>query len=412
MVEVKAAAEATREKYAASKALKMQSRRGFANDRDGEPSKLPRKRSIDFATPHASDPPLPDYLSQRLCAILGHEMNKGNDVNTADDGDEVSVESLSLSEKVATPEKATNKEVRGAEGTGRTFDGSAVGESVSRSLSRKKQLDERVNSALQLLNELDDEGRSLPEELNSNDVGRTVLRRAETEDAVWIQQLLSHQDERPMRISQSRWHEKVMGPFALVGVSSDALSAGNENDINSSSEQSSLSSRLWGSTAITLLLCRAISPKDDPPLGCAVLTLGFSTKKGQTLRIAELVSEPHLPKERFIECLGKFAHHMKCALENELKRPVSSLATVFSTEQLKSILEAHLAKTQEEAATKVHQADNVNAEILDLKTIGASLQSVQEEETEVEDDKEKEEGTKGARRGTKGDKPSKRSRVV
>jgi hypothetical protein len=215
-----------------------------------------------------------------------------------------------------------------------------------------------------------------------------------------------------MGISQSRRREKVLGPFALLGVPSDALSARTENDRNSSSEQASLSSRLWGSTAITLLLCRAISPKDDPPLGCAVLTLGFTTKKGQTLRIAELVSEPHLPKERFIECLGKFAHHMKCALEDELKRPASSSGTVFSTEQLESILEAHLGKTQEEAASKIDQAGSSNGEILDLKTIGASLQSVQEEETEVEDDKEKEEGTKGARRGTKGDKPSKRSRVV
>jgi hypothetical protein len=405
MVEVKAAAEAAREKYAASKALKMQSRRGFASDRDADSSRLPRKRSFDFAIPDASDPPLPDYLSRLLRSVLGHETTSGDDNASADDGDEVSVESLSLSEKVTSSERVTNKEVKRSEAIGRA---SEVEESVSRSHSRKKQLDQRVDSALQLLNELDDEGRSLPEELNSNDVGRTVLRRADTEDNVWIQQLLAHQEGRAMSISQSR-REKVPGPFALVGVPSDALSARTERGTGPSSEELSLSSRLWGSTAITLLLCRAISPKDDPPLGCAVLTLGFSTKKGRTLRIAELVSEPHLPKERFIECLGKFAHHMVCALENELKN--ESSGTVFSTEQLKSILEAHLGNAREEEAAKnIDQAVGSNGEILDLKTIGASLQSVQEEETEVDDEKEGD--AKDARRGTKGDKPCKRSRVV
>ena len=65
-----------------------------------------------------------------------------------------------------TAEKATNKEVIMLRELGKHPMDPAVEESVFRSLSRKKQLDERVDSALQLLNELDDEWRSFPEELN------------------------------------------------------------------------------------------------------------------------------------------------------------------------------------------------------------------------------------------------------
>ena len=104
------------------------------------------------------------------------------------DGDEVNVESLSLSEKVVSdPDFPESEESL----SGKETTPSGIEESISRSLNRQKQLDERVDAALQMLNEVDDAGRSLPEELNSNDVGRTVLRRAEIEDAVWIKKAAS-----------------------------------------------------------------------------------------------------------------------------------------------------------------------------------------------------------------------------
>lgn len=415
MVEVKAAAEAVREKYAASKALKMQSRRTVAIEKRKleEPGKPTRKRSIDFATPDESDLPLPPELSEHLRSVLGLEVPIPEEDAPAADDDVVSVESLSLSEK-AVPREEKKPAVLYVE------------ESLVRSLSRKKQLDERVDNALLTMNELDEEGRSLPEELNSNDVGRTVLRRAENKDTAWIQRLLANCDDRSISNLQGRAYGESSGPLAMLGVSlsSSTLS---DTETATANESLSLPYRLWGSNTVTLLLCRAISPKDDPPLGCAVLTLGFSMEKGPSLRIAELVSEPHLPKERFVECLGTFASHMKCVLEikeetisdNSLRlKPGES---VYSTDQLRSIVEAHLGHSEVQsppAAESQHTgkrdaASATRAGIMDMKTIGTSLQSVQEEEAEGEDEKAKgDDETDSSRHPTKSDKPCKRSRVV
>lgn len=410
MVEVIAAAEAFREKYAAEKALKMQSRRIFAHEKRKftEPGKIPRKRSIDFATPNESDPPLPSSMNRHLRSLLANRDYKADESSV--DDDVVSVESLSLSEKALPRDEG--KKVQAV---------SHVEESLTRSLSRKKQLDERVDHALQVMNELDEEGRHLPEELDSNDVGRTVLRRAESEDADWIRKLLANQDDCSVSSRRYRTRGRNAGPFALLGVSMPSRSSSlSEHDSDDGSESLSLPSRLWGSTTITLLLCRVISPKDDPPLGCAVLTLGFSMNKGPVLRIAELVSEPHLPKERFIECLEKFASHMSCVLDTEVAASdVSNLEdsseTVYSTEQLKSIVEAHLCRPRRAEGVSTEENEKKGAKksqsgILDLKTISTSLQSVQEEEAEGDDDKG--EDDTDADLATKADKPSKRSRVV
>jgi len=415
MVEVKAAAETFREKYAADKALKMQSRRTFAHEKRkfNDTDKLPRKRSIDFATPDESDPPLPEDLTKQLLGILGHDVIEDEEDTPRDDDDVVSVESLSLSEKAFPRDEKKKAAVV-----------SHLEASLSRSLSRKKQLDDRVDAALQVMNELDEEGRHLPEALSSDDIGRTVLRRAESEDADWIEKLLANRDESSVSRRQPSVQGNNPGPFALLGVSLPANTLSEcETDFESENENLSLPSRLWGSTAITLLLCRVISPKDDPPLGCAVLTLGFSMDKGPVLRIAELVSEPHLPKERFIECLGKFASHMKCTLDCEAivsdsPAPMDLAETVYSTDQLKSILEAHLGRSRAEKQSSAEPqqrkrvAEKPQSGILDLQTISTSLQSVQEEEAEGDDDKDKEDEDKDAHRAAKGDKPSKRSRVV
>ncbi len=413
MVEVKAAAEAVREKYAASKALKMQSRRTGAIEKQKlgeEPGKPTRKRSIDFATPEESDLPLPPEIRNHFRNILGHSNIKlEQEVKSEDNDDVVSVESLSLSEKVAP-----GQEKEGAV--------AYVEESLERSLSRKKQLDELVDKALQVMNELDEEGRSLPEELNSNDVGRTVLRRAESEDADWIEKLVGNRDDKSVSSLQARVYGTTPGPLAMLGVS---LPLSTEAAI--ASESLSLPYRLWGSSTITLLLCRAISPKEDPPLGCAVLTLGFSMDKGPSLRIAELVSEPHLPKERFVECLVTFASHMNRVLETEeltaadVSPRLKPLESVYSTDQLRSIVESHLDRSfAAEGSTAGESSPDVKpaaatsrSGIMDLKTIGTSLQSVQEEEVEGEDEKDRGDGESDSSRQTpKNDKPCKRSRVV
>lgn len=417
LVEVKAAAEAVREKYAADKALALQSRRTVTLEKRRKfndvptSSNLSRKRSsIDFAMPNESDPPLPDDLMRHLRSILGQETFDEEDKTSVDD-DVVSVESLSLSDK-AVSRTNNDKKVAGI---------SHIDESLSRSLNRKKQLDERVDAALLVMNELDDEGRALPEQLSSNDVGRTVLRRAEPDDADWIRGLLANRDSKP---TSSHQNGSTLGPLSLLRVSppSDSPSpAGLKTE--DSNESLSMPLRLWGSSTITLLLCRVISPKADPPLGCAVLTLGFSMEKGPMLRIAELVSEPHLPNERFIECLEKFASHMNCTLERDDPSESSPsrtapVETVYSTEQLSAIIEAHLGSRGPGASESARDGRHTEQQrgILDLKTIGTSLQSVQEEEAEAEDDKDQQhdKDTRHDDRESKDDKPksSKRSRVV
>lgn len=57
-------------------------------------------------------------------------------------------------------------------------------------LSRKKQIDAQVEAALQLVNEKDVAGRSVPEELTVDDIGRLLLRRGSPEDITRIKKLL------------------------------------------------------------------------------------------------------------------------------------------------------------------------------------------------------------------------------
>ena len=144
-------------------------------------------------------------------------------------------------------------------------------ETSARRDSRLRQVEAQVDRALQRLK---DEHESLPPELTEDDVGRTILRRAGPEDLPRIRKLL---DER-------------------------------------SASDDELSSRWWSTSSFALLLCRAIAALEDPPLGCAVLTLGFDMEKGKVLRVAQIGNEPHLPRERLLECLQTFAVCMNATL--------------------------------------------------------------------------------------------------
>jgi hypothetical protein len=97
------------------------------------------------------------------------------------------------------------------------------------------------------------------------------------------------------------------------------------------------------------------------------------------------------------------------------------LESVYSTDQLRSIVESHLDRSfAAEGSTAGESSPDVKpaaatsrSGIMDLKTIGTSLQSVQEEEVEGEDEKDRGDGESDSSRQTpKNDKPCKRSRVV
>ena len=135
---------------------------------------------------------------------------------------------------------------------------------------------------MQILNEHDEEGRSLPEELTENDVGRRVLRRATVDDSAWIEEL-----------------------FGAKAIKSRAVA---KSPLN------------------VLLLRRAIALHEDPSIGYAVLHVGFSMRQGKLLRLSQMASQSHVPKERFIECLSPSVTCMDCLLDTS-----SMLETTFTS---------------------------------------------------------------------------------
>jgi len=397
MVEVKAAAEAAREAHAAQKAMKQQTKRqaSFTHFRRGrrrlEDSESPTLKSTLLGMPKSWDPPLPNSLSSYLCSTLGFNSDAPL---VEEDLLGVSVEALSISEKPAGPPKESVAALR-------------IHPRVSSGQpnTRQKQLQDVVTSALHLQTVGDDDV--------NEDVGRIVLRLGEASDLKWIYRLLRNSDAnksyvvgRP-GVKQNARFVGLPGPFSLLQLKPSHLISYKDDGVTSSN----VASRLWGPVTIILLLCRAIAPLDEPPLGCSILTLGFSMKRGKTLRIAEIGFEPHLPRERFIECLEHFAANMKCTLEvnNEVKSGKTQLKCDYSTEvcwtfdELLEIVEHHI-----KGPPRKFNGGGDTTEEDDVAKLnpGAPLQSVKEE-TELEEEKEKLDDLSQKQSV----KPSKRSRV-
>jgi hypothetical protein len=370
-VEVKACAEAAREQYAASKALKQQQiRRHGGPATTGSSPKQGQEQLLCTQTDGGSlmvvrhgyhwlakpsDPSVPPSVMHMVRSLTGH----GLSASIVVDEDEVSVEALSLSETIPTvSNSASSCSPREAE---------AKCEREARTLSRQQQLGRMVDNALQTLNEFDEVGRSLPHAPDYDDVGRTVLRRAEVGDARFVNKLLLKREKR------------ATSDLSLM----QAILSGGP------------SSLFWGPASVMLLLCRAIASYDEPPLGCAILTFGFTILKGRVLRVAEIESERHLPRERFIECLEQFAANMKCQLDIEQSHvdEGSGRMQTFTKPQLKTIVESYLKRN-----------DSLRDEA------GSKLQSVKEEEPDAEDDFKEPGRLKLATESVK-DKPSKRSRI-
>ena len=288
MAEVKAAAEAARERYAASRASKHQqhqngstgsSRRERQSIDDEESSTDKpnrRRRRPAYVLPNPTlDHPVPSNVLDDLKSIC----LSGEPVSHAATMCSQSA-SEAEAERVSTHRQITN---------------------------RRKQLDAQVDSALHAFNEQDEEGRSLPagREVTADDVGRAVLRRAtaEEEDLVRIEKLFLS--------SLHDCSSKRTGNYTgyLPSTATNKAWIATSNGIDEEKEPpsctkstmtlphallNSLSSSRGRS--IVLLLCRAIAPHEDPPLGCALLTLGFSMESGRLLRIVKIANEPHCPK--------------------------------------------------------------------------------------------------------------------
>lgn len=381
MKEVKSAAESLREKYAASKSLKYQTTQtgvrrpnnDLAVDNDCKTLVSEGRHALIVGISKRSDPPLPFTIESGFRALLGDYA-----LPCHLDG---SMPAGNLSSSTSLIE-ANDSSV-----------------SAFRHLSRQKQVDFRVETALQICNDRDEEGRVLPEELTDDDVGRLVLRRAEPEDLPRI---------KKFRFVSGVSRRMTKSPFESPNPDSKKASPSMLTKTGSwpETEESSLT-YLWSSSTIVLLLCRAIAAYEDPPLGCAVLTLGFSIEDGCTLRLAQIASEKHLPIERFLDYLQNFANCMKCELDTESLSEWPKIV-VLSSNDCQAIIESHIPIESGLMTKKSSDQFGLSAANVVGKEVfreqPSKLQSVQEE-SEVSDS-----SSNDKRLAKRNDKPSKRSR--
>ena len=352
MVEVKAEAEASREFYAANKVAASQTKRA----------------KLSGASPERK-------ASSKRSAFSGPPTKSG-----------ISLHALSLSAS-----KDGAKRLKWSEPT-----------------DAESSFEDKVDAALLSLQELDDEGWTGTDD-NAN-VGKIVLRRATQDDADHIGVLLAKSE----RASTSLPKDKDDS----VGVEVDATESDNveNNDVNdgqSDSDDNKKETQL-GDNSIVLVLSRATAVQ-DPPLGCAILTVDYTSNEERVLSLCRMNHEEHIPRERFIECIETFAKSMHCTLETSKDLADGQLVAL---EDLKSFL-------RRSSPHPTYQAEDV-ADCANGNSSYRHLQSVKEEDSEEAEDEDgsdadgNEKNDNVKKIGDAGDsaelgkacKPSKRSRVA
>jgi len=368
MVEVKAAAEAAREKYAAKRA-KMKCAAQSEGDKF---SKRERRRKVKhessgpqenltFVYPQSSDPTLPYWLSKSLIAGIELESRTTKKIDSADD-----LAKLSLSEATDGKEPPSNgNQLEPLEDDGKL------------QVSRQRQFEEKVDAALQIH---DAEDERNPSYFKEDDLSKTILRRATIEDVSSIERLLANEDsDRKWPAHQDRSNGlSSVSPLALTGMTSRPLLG----KISSGIDITTAASQLWGSQSVVLILSRAIALPDEPPLGFAVLSTGFSMTKGRILRISEIANEVHFPRERLIECLEKLGGKLHCQVEDTDNNCHRS-GILFTDFQLCDIVKSHAMHAKHVSITG--ECTDIQENRSQLH--GKPLQSVKEEDNEDDDAK-------------------------
>jgi hypothetical protein len=367
---------------------------------------------MEHALAHPNDPPLPRLIEQEFRKILDQEHKQNQyleEFSSAREEEAVEAELISSVSAVALSENE------------------AWTSAAYRLASRENQLNSLVEIALQSLNERDEEGRTLPEELTERDVGRTVLRRAEEQDLPTLFKMFSSSDKKLSIADKSSASPRINGRESLehtqhlsrTNVVSDTQ-IGESRKPLSNSLTSCLLSVESSSSFIVLLLCRAIAAYEHPPLGCAILNLGFSMERGRLLRVVRVASEPHLPRERFLEVLQKFSKTMKCGFEAS---SISSQNAQLSIPDLVEIVRSHvIADDEKPAAAKIPFRDSKRrssqASFQQLQAVreeddesGVSSEEKEDDENEDSDPIEKRSGISSTKQKRNSSKPSKRSRV-
>ncbi len=375
MVEVKAAAEAAREQYAANRArlkraaqsdggkfTKRERRRKVKNDSNVDEDKL------SLASPKPNDPPLPEWFSKRL--LLYTDINVGKTVESAPTSDGMA--KLSLSESGDQTDSNTKY-------SGTTE--KVTSNDTNLQLSRQKQFEEKIDAALQLLHENDDERKTLLSSFKDNELSKTILRRATAEDVESLERLLSKeergQDGKSSPSTSRPADFSSISPLSLIGILTNNASPeflARDVDI------STIASQLWGNQSVVLILSRAIASQDEPPLGCAVMSLGFSLSQGRILRINEIRNEIHFPKERLIECLEELGNKMECSVEVRNQKKEMNTGIFFNTDNLQTIVRKYTKKGGEDIDSESSPKHSTSIH-------RRPLQSVKEEDNEDDDAK-------------------------
>ena len=456
MVEVMGAAEAAREEYAASKALTKQHKRALSQSNSNYMKKKELskpnesicctkfstiKNELWFALPKIDDTVLPEEILLRLQSII--ELNRLSRIAEKCDKEQktdlishdnfISVAALSISESKENIDAAKTNEDSNENNKLSNSNNSRGGRVMDTEISSKrqmihqKQIEEEVDNALQKLLESDDENRSCLGGNSIDEAGRIILRRACVYDYEALNNLLSS----ACLLRQT--HAVIdKNSFFANGPASqmEGLKHNERNETN-------LPSLLWGGISFILVLSRVIAGHDEAPLGCAVLTIQFTMLKGRVLKICDMAHEVHLPRERFLECLEKFALNMQCALDlNGIKSHISEKNTKtekmqltrnqLTRHQMKQIFFAYCNTTNTEnkeskqamSLQQSKQSDNCGDISLQNKypLSNSSLQAVEEEDSEeieeaLKDESGHEELSDQVNSGRNQHKPSKRSRV-
>jgi hypothetical protein len=360
MVQVKAAAEAAREQYAAERA---KFKRGF--QQEGEKNSKPeaRKTNIDLsldAAEHSLDRP----ISNERCETKGEAAKPcAKKIDSADD-----LAKLSLSEVVETNEWTEDES-----------SSLAMTEGNELHKSKQKELGEAIDSAIQIFNDFDDEGKA--PYFNEDDFSKTVLRRATMEDIGAIERLLTKDDDGKRQLSKVAPYNisSRSGPLSVIG---ETVKPCMGECLDQDPDTSPTASQLWGSYTVVLLLSRAVALPDEPPLGLAIVSLEVSSEKGRTLRIADIANEVHFPRERLIECIENLGKIMKVHVEHSAER-CDKNSVLLTESSLRNVIKMYNKNDAEN-----YDADEEPIEVRQHSSrfYGLEpLQSVKEEDYEDED---------------------------
>lgn len=454
LVEVKAAAEAARETYAKNRAVtskRMKRSNGENSDFDekGHPSEC--KEPLSSSSQHTKEVnffdsniisqflpidgeiPMPSVVINRIKSLTGVGAIDGSNIqgNAAkikmgqSFGDNVSVASLSLSDPIEELKQCGIEDDQ--ENSFFNFE---------LAFDRQRRFQNDVDSVLLNIRDAVDNN-----ETSDEDYSKFVLHRAKPEDCDCVHALLDKHKKRHHSPGDSDIILK--GPLGLLGAKSPGSGAiDNIAPYDSSHCKFEKASNLWGTSAIILLLSRVVAAHDEPPLGCAILILGFSLEEGRTLSICDIAHETHLPRERFLECLSQFAYKMNCKLVDDSQTSLFK-GLKISSKEMKSVTEHYLFQDQlNDARGNDHDEENYiqekNVIVADVGSNSLSpyrsknefsnhaqgnsphnfLHSVKEEDSAEEDDRSEDEENleKSASENAcvaKGRqcKPSKRSRV-